>query len=49
MQIAAVRIGCDLKLFNLLTESATPLTLNELSKTTGAAPGLLGKTLYSQS
>lgn len=45
MQLAAVRIGCDLKLFNILTESATPLTTAELVKVTGAAPELLARIL----
>ncbi|CAI7614810.1 unnamed protein product [Penicillium glandicola] len=45
LQVTAVRIGCDLKLFNLLAESSIPLTVHDLSKTTGAAPALLGRIL----
>lgn len=43
VQVALVRIGCDLKLFNILFESSTPLTVADLSEKTGAAPTLLGK------
>lgn len=43
LQPALVRIGCDLKLFNILAESPTPLTVESLAEKTGAAPTLLGK------
>jgi len=43
MQLALVRIGCDLKLFNHLCESDTPLTVDVLAQKTGAAPVLLGR------
>ncbi|KFY92681.1 hypothetical protein V500_04072, partial [Pseudogymnoascus sp. VKM F-4518 (FW-2643)] len=45
LQVAAVRIGCDLKLFNILAETPTPLTVDSLSKMTGAAPTLLARIL----
>jgi demethylsterigmatocystin 6-O-methyltransferase len=41
-QLAGFRIGTDLKLFNILTESAGPLTVDQLSERTGANPALLG-------
>jgi hypothetical protein len=43
VQVTLVRIGCDLKLFNILSESPTPLTVAALAEKTGAAPTLLGK------
>ncbi|KAK9444222.1 O-methyltransferase B [Metarhizium brunneum] len=41
IQIALVRIGCDLRLFDILAESPTPLSVDVLSQKTGAAPTLL--------
>lgn len=43
MQLAAIRVGLDLKLFDLLGESRDPVTVDELATKTGAAPTLLGK------
>ena len=43
VQVALVRIGCDLDLFNILTDSPTPLTVESLAQKTGAAPTLLGR------
>ncbi|KAJ8068747.1 hypothetical protein OCU04_002444 [Sclerotinia nivalis] len=40
-----IRAGEDLKLFELLVSSESPLTVEELSKETGAAPVLLGRIL----
>ncbi|QLI74708.1 Demethylsterigmatocystin 6-O-methyltransferase [Metarhizium brunneum] len=45
IQIALVRIGCDLRLFDILAESPTPLSVDVLSQKTGAAPTLLGRVL----
>ncbi|KAJ5921469.1 S-adenosyl-L-methionine-dependent methyltransferase [Penicillium verhagenii] len=45
MQLAGIRIGIDLKLFEVLTQSETPLTVDDLSKKTGANPVLLGRIL----
>ncbi|KAH8689511.1 O-methyl transferase B [Talaromyces proteolyticus] len=42
LQPILVRIGCDLKLFNILTDNKDPLTLDQLSAKTSAAPLLLG-------
>lgn len=43
LEIAAVRIGIDLKLFDLLATTDYSLTVAELHQKTGAAPLLLGK------
>jgi len=43
LQLAGVRIGIDLKLFELLSESPGPMTQEQLAQKTGAAPVLLGK------
>jgi demethylsterigmatocystin 6-O-methyltransferase len=40
-----IRVGEDLKLFELLASSESPLTVEELSKETGAASTLLGRIL----
>lgn len=40
-----VRIGEDLKLFNILSESKAPLSVKELAAKTGCAEILLGRTL----
>ncbi|KIM98593.1 hypothetical protein OIDMADRAFT_43492 [Oidiodendron maius Zn] len=45
MQVAVVRIGCDLQLFNMLVENPNPMTIDSLSQKTGAAPTLLGRIL----
>lgn len=42
LQIASVRIGIDLKLFDLLSASTEPLTVEQLRQKTGAAPVFLG-------
>ncbi|KAL2789194.1 S-adenosyl-L-methionine-dependent methyltransferase [Aspergillus keveii] len=44
-QSALARVGIDLKLFNYLSESSTPSSIDELAAKTGAAPGLLGRIL----
>ena len=38
-----VRIGLDLNLFNILSESSEPLSVAEIAVRTGAAPTLTGK------
>ena len=43
LQIAGVRTGIDLKLFDQLAASDKPLTLDQLTQTTGADPVLLGR------
>ncbi|KAL2050995.1 hypothetical protein ABVK25_008741 [Lepraria finkii] len=43
LQISSVRVGCDLKLFNLLAASDSSLSLDQLHKQTGAAPIFLGR------
>jgi demethylsterigmatocystin 6-O-methyltransferase len=45
LETAAVRIGCDLKIFNYLDDSKTPLTLDQLQEKTGAARILLARIL----
>ncbi|MCJ1423356.1 hypothetical protein MMC29_001239 [Sticta canariensis] len=45
LQIAVVRVGIDLKLFNLLCEHNDSLNLEELTKHTGADPTLLARLL----
>ncbi|KAI9711980.1 MAG: hypothetical protein M1820_001688 [Bogoriella megaspora] len=45
MQVTAARIGCDLKLFNILADSPTPVTAEELVKKTGCAPLLMSRLL----
>lgn len=42
LQVAAVRAAIDLKLFQLLADSQTPLSVEQLAQETGAAPLLLG-------
>jgi demethylsterigmatocystin 6-O-methyltransferase len=42
LELAVVRIGVDLKLFTHLTESASPLSVAQLSQKTEANPTLLG-------
>lgn len=43
LSIAAARIGEDLNLFQILTESEQPLSAEELATKTGAATLLLSK------
>ena len=43
LQLASVRIGIDLKLFEILTESDDPMTVEQLAASTGASPSLLGE------
>lgn len=40
--MALVKIGVDLKIFDMLVASSTPLSLENIREKTGAAPGLLG-------
>ncbi|PCG98857.1 O-methyltransferase, family 2 [Penicillium occitanis (nom. inval.)] len=42
LQLAGLRIGADLKLFNILSESSSPLTIDQISKNTKANAVLLG-------
>lgn len=49
LQNAVVRVGIDIKLFNLLSESDDPLSLDQLTKSTGADPTLLVSTFASSS
>ncbi|KAF2795939.1 methyltransferase B [Melanomma pulvis-pyrius CBS 109.77] len=44
-QMALVKIGVDLKIFDMLVASSTPLSLENIREKTGAAPGLLGHIL----
>lgn len=41
-QLAGLRIGADWKLFNILSESSNPLTIDQISKRTKADAVLLG-------
>jgi hypothetical protein len=43
LEIAVVRIGVDLRLFDILAASKGPMVLQQLQKETGAAPLLLVK------
>ncbi|KAJ5725492.1 uncharacterized protein N7483_006849 [Penicillium malachiteum] len=45
LQLAALRVGVNLKLFNYLAESEKPLTVAELSEKTSADPVFLGRIL----
>ncbi|PYH92371.1 S-adenosyl-L-methionine-dependent methyltransferase [Aspergillus ellipticus CBS 707.79] len=45
MQLAGLRIGANLKIFSLLAESETPLTVSKLSEKTGADSGFLARLL----
>ncbi|PWY86728.1 S-adenosyl-L-methionine-dependent methyltransferase [Aspergillus heteromorphus CBS 117.55] len=45
MQLAGLRIGINLKLFELLAESKTPLTVTQLSEKTGADAVFLARLL----
>ncbi|PQE17125.1 O-methyl transferase B protein [Rutstroemia sp. NJR-2017a BBW] len=45
LEIVMIRVGEDLKVFELLASSESPLTVEKLSKETGAAPTLLGRIL----
>jgi demethylsterigmatocystin 6-O-methyltransferase len=42
LQLAGLRIGADLKLFNILSESSSPLTIDQISKNTKENAVLLG-------
>jgi demethylsterigmatocystin 6-O-methyltransferase len=44
-----VRIGLDLNIFNILSESSEPLTVTQLAVKTGAAATLTGKVQKSVS
>lgn len=46
IQLAGLRIGADLKLFNFLAESSSPLTVDELSQKTEADPVFLGRYIH---
>lgn len=41
--LAAVRVGCDLKLFDLLSKTEQPTTVDELASTTGVQPKLMAR------
>lgn len=43
LQLASARIGVDLKLFETLTKSGEPMTVEQLAASTGASPLLLGE------
>ncbi|CAF9905192.1 MAG: hypothetical protein HETSPECPRED_004907 [Heterodermia speciosa] len=45
LQLAAIRVGIDLKLFDILDESSQPLTTSQLAKATGAVPDFLRRLL----
>lgn len=42
MQLACIRTAIDLKLFELLTQADGPLTVDQLSESTGANPVFTG-------
>jgi hypothetical protein len=42
LTLTFARIGCDLKIFDLLKESDKPLTVGQLVEKTNADPVLLG-------
>lgn len=42
MTIASIRVGLDLDLFYMLSETSEPLSLTMLAEETGADPVLLG-------
>lgn len=42
MQLACIRTAIDLKLFELLNQADGPLTVDQLSKRTGANPVFMG-------
>ena len=42
MQLACIRTAIDLKLFELLTQADGPLTVDQLSESTGANPVFMG-------
>ena len=43
--LTALRIGCDIKLFNILQDAGKPLTVDDLAAKTSVAPILLGRLL----
>ncbi|MCJ1313932.1 hypothetical protein MMC25_007612 [Agyrium rufum] len=43
LEPAMVRVGIDMKLFNILTEKKEPQTIAELAQATGADPTLVGR------
>ncbi|KAG9868757.1 O-methyltransferase, partial [Aureobasidium melanogenum] len=43
--LAAVRVGCDLKIFEALTKTGRPATVDELSRNTGVQPRLMARLL----
>lgn len=43
LQLASVRIGIDLDLFEILTKSGDPMTVEQLAGSTGASILLLGE------
>ncbi|PYH30554.1 O-methyltransferase [Aspergillus neoniger CBS 115656] len=45
MQLACIRTAIDLKLFELLTQADGPLTVDQLSESTGANPVFMGRLL----
>lgn len=45
LEIVMIRLSEDLKLFELIASSEAPLTVEQLSKETGAAPVMLGRVL----
>ena len=45
LQITAVRIGVDLKIFDLLVASKDAMTVNQLLQKTRAAPTFLGRSI----
>jgi demethylsterigmatocystin 6-O-methyltransferase len=47
LELTVVRIGIDLKLFSHLIESASPLSVAQLSEKTDASPALLGMFAFS--
>jgi hypothetical protein len=43
-----IRVGIDLKIFDLLADSQSPLSLEQLTQATGADPVLLGKHTFQR-
>jgi demethylsterigmatocystin 6-O-methyltransferase len=45
LQLSVVRVGCDLRIFDLIAAHKVPMTLEELQRATGADVVLLGRLL----
>ncbi|KAJ8068749.1 hypothetical protein OCU04_002446 [Sclerotinia nivalis] len=45
LELAVVRVGVDLKIYDLLVAHKTPMSVNAIAKDSGASPQLLGRLL----